>query len=203
MRSGSNLLSTRVAPTSFLNLTGFAVSSPGADSHHTPFTDADCPVLQVILSGGTEELARGRTWPRPPRSSDERSASRGGWASDHSAISFKKADGFDAEREVSIVRHDPLPDRITFCRRDSGRLGCFEAARRPREKSPSSLPTTPTKTADCVMAWDWIPPAGIAACLKRLREEGYDPPDSFRLQRCGDDMPPVGADQFWKKTAGW
>jgi len=38
-----------------LNLTGFAVSSPGADSHHTPFTDADCPVLQVILSGGTDE----------------------------------------------------------------------------------------------------------------------------------------------------
>ena len=40
-------------PAVVLNCTGFAVSSPGSNIQDTPFHPANCPVFQVILSGGT------------------------------------------------------------------------------------------------------------------------------------------------------
>jgi cobaltochelatase CobN len=49
-----------------LNSMGFALSSPGQARAATPFDDLDCPVIQVVLSGGTEaawderRFARGR-----------------------------------------------------------------------------------------------------------------------------------------------
>ena len=45
-------------PSVILNATGFAVSSPSGVRKSTPFDDADCPVLQVIFSGGNEESWR-------------------------------------------------------------------------------------------------------------------------------------------------
>ena len=163
-----------------LNLTGFAVSSPGADSHHTPFTDADCPVLQVILSGGTEEAWRAGTHGLAPRDLamnvalpevDGRLITR--------AISFKKADGFDAEREVSIVRHNPLPDRITFVAETAAAWAALRRAKAARRKVAVIVANYPNKDGRLCNGVGLDTPAGIAACLKRLREEGYDLPDSF------------------------
>ena len=42
-------------PDVILNCTGFAVSSPGKAKIETPFSKADCPVIQVILSGSSVE----------------------------------------------------------------------------------------------------------------------------------------------------
>jgi len=38
-----------------LNGTGFAISAPGQARSETPFDEADCPVLQIVFSGGTED----------------------------------------------------------------------------------------------------------------------------------------------------
>src|SRR6185437_11618090 len=46
------------SPGIVLNGTGFAVSSPGAARSATPFDAFDCPVLQVVLSGGSAEAWR-------------------------------------------------------------------------------------------------------------------------------------------------
>ena len=43
---------TDTDPGIIINCTGFAVSTPGEDGKDTPFTIIDCPVLQVVLSGG-------------------------------------------------------------------------------------------------------------------------------------------------------
>ncbi|MBV9521879.1 MAG: cobaltochelatase subunit CobN, partial [Alphaproteobacteria bacterium] len=45
-------------PAIILNGTGFAVSAPGAERSPTPFDRFDCPVLQIILSGGTADAWR-------------------------------------------------------------------------------------------------------------------------------------------------
>ena len=48
-------LVAQIKPDIILNTTAFAIDRPGAERLGTPFEIADCPVLQVIFSGGSEE----------------------------------------------------------------------------------------------------------------------------------------------------
>ncbi len=102
-------------PAVVLNATGFAVSTPGAERRRTPFDEAACPVLQVVLSGGDEagwragqnglsarDLAMNVALPEV----DGRILSR--------AVSFKAEARYDAATETSVVRYAPVPDRIRF-----------------------------------------------------------------------------------------
>ncbi len=103
------------APEVILNGTGFSVSRPGGARSETPFDAADCPVLQVVFSGGTEaqwqdgaaglsarDIAMNVALPEV----DGRILSR--------AVSFKAEERFDAATETAIVRYEPRPDRIDF-----------------------------------------------------------------------------------------
>ncbi|MDP7304768.1 MAG: cobaltochelatase subunit CobN, partial [Pirellulaceae bacterium] len=49
-------LVTTAAPDVVLNATGFSLAAPGADPADSPFGAADCPVLQIVFSGGNEEI---------------------------------------------------------------------------------------------------------------------------------------------------
>ena len=98
-----------------LNSTGFAVSNPGAARKATPFDDADCPVIQVVFSGGNEANWRAGNGGLGPRDIamnvalpevDGRIISR--------AVSFKAEARFDAATESSVVAYQPLRDRIDF-----------------------------------------------------------------------------------------
>jgi cobaltochelatase CobN len=96
-----------------LNATGFAVA--GFDRpEDQPFAAADCPVLQVILAGGSEESWRAGSRGLSPRDIamsvalpevDGRLITR--------AISFKTASRDDAT-QCDIARHAPLADRVDF-----------------------------------------------------------------------------------------
>ncbi|MCH7487058.1 MAG: cobaltochelatase subunit CobN [Proteobacteria bacterium] len=98
-----------------LNATGFSVSAPGAKRRASPFDGADCPVLQVVFSSGSEEAWRAGT--------------RGLSATDIAmnvvlpevdgriltrAVSFKGLARRDPATETDIVRYRPVPDRIAF-----------------------------------------------------------------------------------------
>ena len=106
-------------PAAILNATGFSVASIGGASIGarvaTPFEEADCPVIQVVLAGGTE-----RQW---------RSGTRGLSASDLAmnvalpevdgrilgrAISFKSEAQPDRLTQCPIVVHAPILDRVEF-----------------------------------------------------------------------------------------
>ena len=102
-------------PSLLLNCTAFAVSRPGAARSETPFDAADCPVLQVVFSGGTEaawrdgqnglsarDIAMNVALPEI----DGRLLTR--------AVSFKAEARYDALSEVSLVRYASVPDRIAF-----------------------------------------------------------------------------------------
>ncbi|HIJ61734.1 MAG TPA: cobaltochelatase subunit CobN [Rhodospirillaceae bacterium] len=101
-------------PDIVLNATGFAVAAPGHPAAG-PFAAADCPVLQVIFSGGGEAA-----W---------RSGSNGLSARDIAmnvglpevdgriigrAVSFKAASRRDEETQCDVVDYRPLPDRVAF-----------------------------------------------------------------------------------------
>jgi len=167
-------------PDVILNLTGFAVSSPGVGTSETPYTEADCPVLQVILSGGPEEVWRDGTRGLAPRDLamnvalpevDGRLITR--------AVSFKKADSFDEEREVSIVRHEPVPDRIQFVAETAtawARLRRTDVAER---KTVIVVSNYPNKDGRLCNGVGLDTPAGLAGALERLKREGYELPDRF------------------------
>jgi cobaltochelatase CobN len=101
------------APSVILNATGFAVSTPGLARQSTPFDAADCAVLQVVLSGGTEAEWRTGSRGLSPRDLamnvalpevDGRILSR--------AISFKGERRFDPASQCPIVAHVPVEDRV-------------------------------------------------------------------------------------------
>ncbi|MEE8247550.1 MAG: cobaltochelatase subunit CobN, partial [Alphaproteobacteria bacterium] len=98
-----------------LNATGFSVSSPGSARKETPFDALDCPVIQVVFSGGTEaawvqgtnglsarDIAMNVALPEV----DGRVFSR--------AVSFKSEARFDARTECPVVAYAPAQDRAQF-----------------------------------------------------------------------------------------
>lgn len=108
-------LTARASPDVILNATAFAVSAPGAGSAGGPFDNADCPVIQVIFSGGDEagwregmyglsarDIAMNAALPEV----DGRIIGR--------AISFKGLQRRDPATEMDIVGHEPVADRVAF-----------------------------------------------------------------------------------------
>ena len=101
-------------PAVVLNATGFAVSSPGA-WRPTPLDQPDRPVLQVVLSGGSEEGWRAGTRGLSARDLamnvalpevDGRVLGR--------AVAFKARKRFDPATEINIVGFAPADDRVRF-----------------------------------------------------------------------------------------
>ena len=101
-------------PTVILNATGFSVARPEAPAD-TPFAAADCPVLQVVFSGGdragwdagthglsSRDIAMNVALPEV----DGRILAR--------AVSFKAEARFDTATECPVVAYDPVQDRIDF-----------------------------------------------------------------------------------------
>ncbi len=98
-----------------LNATGFAVASPGPNgSAATPFSDADCPVLQVVLAGSDRDswqdgngglAARDIAMNVALPEVDGRILAR--------AISFKQARR-DEATQCDIARHGAVADRVDF-----------------------------------------------------------------------------------------
>ena len=99
-----------------LNATGFAVSTPGSPERRPgPFDPCGRPVLQVVLSGGTEEDWASGTQGLSARDIamnvalpevDGRILAR--------AVSFKAEARFDTLTECPIVAYVPQADRIAF-----------------------------------------------------------------------------------------
>ncbi|MBT6293076.1 MAG: cobaltochelatase subunit CobN [Rhodospirillaceae bacterium] len=177
-----------------LNLTGFAVSAPGGQMQETPFTGADCPVLQVILAGGGETSWRDGQRGLSPRDLamnialpevDGRIISR--------AISFKESADFDAETEVALVRHAPVQSRVAF-------IADLAAAWARLRRTPAAgrriaiiVANYPNKDGRLGNGVGLDTPAGVAAAFQGLIAAGYD---------LGDDAPRTGKDVMARLLAG-
>ena len=103
------------SPAVVLNATGFALATPGAKDVFDPFAAADCPVLQVVFSGGDEGTWAAGTRGLAPRDLamnialpevDGRVITR--------AVSFKAEARFDPATQARIATYRPVPDRIGF-----------------------------------------------------------------------------------------
>ena len=127
-------------PAVILNATGFSVRAGAGDD---PLAAADCPVLQVVFSGGDEESWRAGTRGLHPRDLamnvalpeiDGRILSR--------AVSFKAPLGRDPETEIDLVGYRPVADRVAFVAdlaRNWARLRRTPPGRAPRRIDPRQL----------------------------------------------------------------
>jgi cobaltochelatase CobN len=173
-------------PEIVLNGTGFAVSSPGSSRSATPFDTFDCPVLQIVLSGGTEEAWRAGTRGLDARDIvmnvalpevDGRIITR--------AVSFKDGVTRDPLTEADLVAYRPVADRIAFVAdlaRNWLRLRRKRAAERRVAIVLANYPNRDGRIGNGV---GLDTPASTIEVLRAMAAEGYDiadiPPDGDAL----------------------
>ena len=176
-------------PAVILNATGFSVAASGGSD---PLR-ADCPILQIVFSGGNEEIWRAGTQGLGPRDLamnvalpevDGRILSR--------AVSFKAPLGRDPETEADLVGYKPVADRIAFVA-DLARNWARLRAKKPAERRVAIiLANYPNKDGRIGNGVGLDTPASAVAILNALRDAGY---------RVGD-IPADGAALMARLLAG-
>ncbi|MGH7061714.1 MAG: cobaltochelatase subunit CobN, partial [Stellaceae bacterium] len=165
-------------PAVILNATGFSVRAGAAAD---PLAAADCPVLQVVFSGGDEESWRDGTRGLDPRDLamnvalpeiDGRILTR--------AVSFKAPLGRDPETEADLVGYRPVADRVAFVAdlaRNWARLRQKPAAERRVALVLANYPNRDGRIGNGV---GLDTPASAIAIFRALAAAGYrigDAPD--------------------------
>jgi len=157
-----------------LNATGFAVSSPQAARRTTPFDGADCPVLQVVFSGGTEDAWSGGKSGLSPRDLamnvvlpeiDGRILAR--------AVSFKTEARFDPATEIPVVRYAPVADRIAFVAKLAGNWVRLRRTPAARRRVALILANYPNKDGRIGNGVGLDTPASVHLLLGALQAAGY------------------------------
>ena len=158
-----------------LNATGFALSQPGAHRTATPFDVRSCPVLQVVFSGGEEQVWAETTGGLSARDIamnvalpevDGRVLSR--------AVSFKSEARFDEATQSSIVEYAQRPDRVAFVA-DLARRH-IDLARTPAgdRRVGVVLANYPNRDGRLGNGVGLDTPAGTMVLLRALAVHGYE-----------------------------
>lgn len=175
---GAGLVRAEIAetpPDIILNITGFAVSAPGRAAAG-PFGPADCPVLQVILGGGTEaswRAGRGGLGPRDLAMNvslpeiDGRVLAR--------AISFKALIRDDAT-QCDIAHHAPVDDRVAFTAQLAANWARLRRKPAAERRIALILANYPHRDGRLGNGVGLDTPAAAAAIVQAMAQAGYDVP---------------------------
>lgn len=175
-----------------LNGTAFAVAAPG-EARDTPFSAADCPVLQVIFSGGSEAvwrkgsnglIARDIAMNVALPEVDGRILSR--------AVSFKAASRRDEATQCDLLTYAPVPDRIAFVADLTANWARLRHAAPADRRVAFVLANYPNRDGRIGNGVGLDTPAAVAGILAALQGAGY------RLR----DVPLTGADLLDRLLAG-
>jgi cobaltochelatase CobN len=161
-----------MTPDVIVNATGFAVAAPGRPED-TPFAASDCPVLQVVLAGGSEAAWRAGTFGLGPKDIamnvalpeiDGRVLVR--------AISFKAATRDDAT-QCDIARHAPVADRIAFAADLAANWAKLRRKAPAERRVMMVLANYPNRDGRLGNGVGLDTPAGTVEVLRALAAEGY------------------------------
>ncbi|MFN3075914.1 MAG: cobaltochelatase subunit CobN [Alphaproteobacteria bacterium] len=163
-------------PDVILNATGFAVSTPGRiGESRTPFTDSDCPVLQVVFAGTTEAAWREGTQGLSARDIamnvalpevDGRILAR--------AVSFKSAAERDEATETDIITYRPVADRVEFTARLAAAWATLRRTPIPGRRVALVLANYPNRDGRLGNGVGLDTPASTVDVLAALALAGYD-----------------------------
>jgi cobaltochelatase CobN len=161
-------------PDVILNGTGFALSNPGAERTETPFDDADCPILQVVFSGGSEtawrEGARGLSARDIAMNValpevDGRILTR--------AVSFKGQARRNDSSQTDIVEYQPVADRVDFTAQLAAAWARLRRKQAGERRVGIVLANYPNKDGRMGNGVGLDTPAGTVNVLKSLATAGY------------------------------
>jgi len=188
-----NELLALAPPSVVLNATGFAVATPGGDAVQTPFHDADCPVLQIVFSGGNRSAWQDGAQGLGPRDIamnvalpevDGRILAR--------ALSFKAAARYDEKTQCDVVAYEPVPDRIDFTAQFAANWARLRHTPAPERRVALVLANYPNRDGRIGNGVGLDTPAGTMVLLRAMAEAGY---------RLGD-LPKDGAALIARIQAG-
>ena len=186
-------LLTQAPPSVVLNATGFAVATPGGETVETPFHEADCPVLQVVFSGGNQAEWRDGARGLGPRDIamnvalpeiDGRILTR--------AVSFKAAARYDAATQCDVVAYEPVADRIDFTAELAANWARLRHSPVGERRVALVLANYPNRDGRIGNGVGLDTPAGTMVLLEAMAEAGY---------RVGD-LPTDGAALIARIQAG-
>ncbi|MCV6545965.1 MAG: cobaltochelatase subunit CobN [Cohaesibacter sp.] len=161
-------------PSVILNTTAFAISKAGQAYEPTVLDRPGAPILQVILSGSSQEA-----WQESPRGLsardlamhvvlpelDGRILSR--------AISFKEESGFDERTQSNPVRYVAKPDRVAFVCQLALRWATLRQKAASERKIGLVLANYPNKDSRIANGVGLDAPASAVVLLQHLAELGY------------------------------
>jgi cobaltochelatase CobN len=171
----------RSGPDVILNATSFAVSQPGVKRSATPFDNADCPVFQVVFSGGSEAAWRAGTSGLSARDIamnvalpevDGRLITR--------AVSFKAEARRHEATECWVLSYRPVPDRVAFVAALAARWARLRRTPAGQRRIAIVMANYPNRDGRLANGVGLDTPAGVVRTLRALVEAGYgisDPPD--------------------------
>ncbi|MDP4796562.1 MAG: cobaltochelatase subunit CobN, partial [Rhodospirillales bacterium] len=167
-------LFAEAAPDVVLNATGFAVSSPGLVHVTGPLDKPDCPVLQVVFSGGNlagwqdgtrglsaRDIAMNVALPEV----DGRIFTR--------AVSFKGRARRDDATESDVVTYEPVADRMRFVAALAANWARLRRTPAADRRIALVLANYPNKDARLGNGVGLDTPAGTVRVLTALRDAGY------------------------------
>jgi cobaltochelatase CobN len=176
-----------------LNTTGFALAVPGVVRGESPFDAVDAPVMQVVLSGGSEaawrdgvnglaarDIAMNVALPEV----DGRIFSR--------AISFKGSAGRDALTQIDLVKYIPVADRVGFVAQLAANWVRLRQTPVAEKRVAMVMANYPNRDARLGNGVGLDTPASMMETLHAMQAAGYD--------IC--DMPDDGADLIARVKAG-
>lgn len=182
-----------VPPDVILNATGFAVSAPGAPRTETPFDGADCPVLQVVFSGGAL-----KAWADGTRGLSARDIAMNVALPEVDgrvftrAVSFKGRRRRDPATESDVVQYEPVADRISFVAKLGAAWARLRQTPAKERRIAMVLANYPNKDARLGNGVGLDTPAGCVQVLNAMRTAGY----------AVGDAPKDGAELIQRLKAG-
>ncbi len=162
-------------PDIILNATSFAVASGGSDD---PLADYDCPVLQVVLAGSSEE-----TWRQSTQGLDARDLAMNVVLPEldgrilSRAVSFKADTLWHEPTQCRITTYREVPDRVAYV---ADLAANWVKLRRtpPRERKVAIvLANYPNKDGRIANGVGYDTPASTVAILAAMQAEGYTASD--------------------------
>lgn len=162
-------------PDVILNLTAFAAGTVGSDGSDTPLAAANCPVIQTILSGETQEQWQSQMRGLSPRDLamnvalpevDGRIIGR--------AISFKAMPKPDPLLEYAAVRHIPVMERCRWTARHAHSWSVLRRTPPEKRRVALILANYPNRDGRLANGVGLDAPASLGRIITAMKDAGYD-----------------------------
>ncbi|MEM7067271.1 MAG: cobaltochelatase subunit CobN [Pseudomonadota bacterium] len=166
------------SPGLVFNTTGFAVSSPTGEHSHTVLDESGCPVLQIVLAGGSREA-----WEGSPQGLSARDLAMNVALPEVDgrvfarAIAFKNAKMFDDAVQSNIVVHEADAGRVSYVADLAANWLALKNAVPQEKRIGLILANYPNRDGRLGNGVGLDTPAGTVNVLNALAQAGYDTGD--------------------------